>query len=339
MADARRPRPRPAAAPSSLLVTGSSGFIGSHLCRALEAGPAAREGVRGLDLIPPPGLPAPDAILADIRRPADLRALESWRLGGVVHLAARAEVVTPFEELDDLVATNVGGTLNILAAAKPERFFFASSSAVYGDLPAAGGPARASHPLCPVGTYGMTKLLGEMICAEWARKTGSAAVCLRFGNVVGAGCRGLIPYLVNHALQHPDGSVPARGRGGGRVVRDYVPVRYAVDVLAAALAADWKAGAAAALNVGTGRHLTNREVASVAQRVLRRHGYVLTIDWRNPLAPGEARAVVLDMTGTTRRLGLPAPGLDEVVEAIEEATWLWLKAGSAPIGPAGSASG
>ncbi|MBI2527821.1 MAG: NAD(P)-dependent oxidoreductase [Candidatus Rokubacteria bacterium] len=300
-----------------VLVTGSSGFIGSHLCAALEAR-AGGGALAGLDLLPASEPAAFQALVADIRDPASLRFLGGERVATVIHLAALAEVVIPFSELADLVATNVQGTLTVLSAARPARLVFASSSAVYGH----GGrtPARPDwRKVNPVGSYGMSKAMAEMACAEWARATGGAAVSLRLGNITGAGCRGLIPYLVGHAVKHPDGALPAQARGRGRLVRDYVPVRYAVDVILAAAEHPWAPGGIVALNVGTGRGLTNGEVGAMVQGILRRRGYALKIDWDNPVLPGEARAVVLDMEDTVSRLGLAVPGHGEVVSAIGDA--------------------
>jgi len=83
----------------------------------------------------------------------------------------------------------------------------------------------------------MSKAMAELACADWARETGRIAVRFRFGNVIGEGCRGFIPFLVQHAILHPDGDVPAEARGGGLIERDYVPVDHVVEVMIAAAAA------------------------------------------------------------------------------------------------------
>ena len=160
-------------------------------------------------------------------RQADLRSLDAlsmlsseWRAPVLVHLAAMAEVVMPFEKMGDIASTNIQGTINALEQFQPGRIVFASSSAVYGSV-----QGRKARPLpgetAAIGAYGVSKLMGEVICSEWAEKRGTNAVALRFGNIVGAGCRGLIPYLVSHALKFPDGDVVAQLRGEGRLIRDY----------------------------------------------------------------------------------------------------------------------
>lgn len=303
-----------------VLVTGSAGFVGSHLCEAIAATPAGA-GLHGLDLVRSRRSPS---ARADVRRTASLRRVAaSARPAALVHLAARAEVVVPLRELGDLQETNVGGTLRVLEAFAPRRLVFASSCAVYGDVRAGIAPPswEAVHP---VGAYGMSKAAAELVCRDWARETGAVAVRLRFGNVIGPRCRGLIPYLVRHAVRHPDGSVPAALRGNGRIVRDYVPVEHVVRVIQAALGHAWADGESPVYNVGGGRGLTNREVAGVVKRVLAAEGLALRMDFGNPVAPGEARRAVLDVRATTRTFGLRPPAPDAIVDSIERATRYWL---------------
>jgi UDP-glucose 4-epimerase len=300
-----------------ILITGSAGFIGSHVCDRLATGNGSRTALFGLDLNP---TPAPfRSFRADIRCADQLRQIASVaQPATVIHLAAKAEVVIPFGELGDLVVTNVNGTLNVLEAMQPQRIVFASSSAVYGN--AGGRGARAGwSDVHPLGAYGISKAAAEVACREWVRHTGGVAVSLRFGNVVGKRCRGLIAYLVEHALEHPDGGPAARLRGDGELLRDYVPVGYAVSAIARAAELPLTAASSTVFNVGSGRAMTNRAVASIVQGFLRRNGLELRLDFSLPPAPGEASRLVLDTTATTRKLGMPSPTEDEIVEAIEEA--------------------
>ena len=300
-----------------MLITGSAGFIGSHVFGLLADGPRDG-GVLGLDLVADA---SPGRVYrADIRQPAELRRIASVaQPKTVVHLAARADVVLPFEALGDLMLTNVNGTINVLDGLRPERIVLASSSAVYGNASGRSALARWSC-VSPVGAYGISKAAAELACAEWARQTGGIAVSLRFGNVVGRRCRGLIAYLVNHAVAHPDADQPAQLRGNGAVVRDYVPVRYVASVIQRAAQVAVPNGSSLMLNVGSGRGLTNRTVATIVQRVLASRGVKLTMVFSRSVAPGEAWHLVLNTAATNRKLELPSPTDDEVVAAIEEAT-------------------
>jgi nucleoside-diphosphate-sugar epimerase len=159
---------------------------------------------------------------------------------------------------------------------------------------------------------------GEMVIRQWAFESGSSAVNLRFGNVIGSGCRGLIPYLVAHATRYPRGERPAQLRGRGALVRDYVPAGYVTRVLMAAARMPLQPGATVTLNVGTGRGTTNREIAEYVCAMLAAEGLRLDVIYGDEPGPGEARMIVLDMAATVELTGLQPPGADEVRAAIRE---------------------
>jgi nucleoside-diphosphate-sugar epimerase len=329
---ARSPEP----GQGNVLVTGSSGFIGSWLVELLAAN---GHDITGLDIAAPLFTPARH-ISADIRDLPQL-SMHSRLLGQtdtVVHLAAKAEAVTPFAAIPDLIATNVVGTLHTAQAFAPPLFVFASSCAVYGNT-LRSGVSAAKHPPCPVGLYGDSKATGEMILADWARQTGNRAVAFRFGNVIGARCRGLIPYLVRHALRFPDGDVPAQMRGNGRIIRDYVPVRHLIQVIAKAITMEWKPGSFQVFNIGSGQGLSNGEVARRVQRILRQHGYKLAINMKNPIANGEAQTAVLKLQETERKFGIRTPNGAEVDLAIEDAVRYWLDHSTSSASDSSAATG
>lgn len=303
--------------PTVLVVTGSSGFIGSHLCESL----AGRSGasIVGIDLRAPRDQADPHVHhRADIRSAAELAPAAKGDPLMTVHLAAKAEVVTPLEALPDVVTTNIDGTLTLLRTLRPQRMVFASSCAVYGNTRTAGAkPTWAG--VHPIGMYGMSKAVGEMICADWARETGNTAVVLRLGNVIGPRCRGLIPYLVQHALRHPAGEPAAQLRGDGGIIRDYVPVGTVVQAFHDALRLRIPRGQCRTFNVGTGRGTTNRQVAELVQRVLASRGLRLSLNFDAPVAPGEAVRAVLDPRTACRRLALQIPTVQQVEQTIEDA--------------------
>ncbi len=313
----------------SMIVTGSSGFIGTHLCRSLAANVRAR--LIGVDQSPPPPSNSDTRpALADIRDRHQLLAIPVESPGPVlIHLAAKAEVVLPFHEYLDAMTTNVDGTVCVLEAFAPKVVIFASSSSVYGNT-----GTRPAKPIWarvrPLGAYGISKALGESICAAWAAETGSRVVVFRFGNVVGPGCRGLIPYLVQHALRYPDASVPARMRGNGRILRDYVPVQHVVEIIARAIAIDWPGGQPMSFNIGAGWGLTNKTVAGHVQDVLEQAGYGLRIHFDEAPAPGEAMSAVLDVSQTTAVFDVAPPAKDQVLRSIRDAALSHLRALTLP---------
>ncbi|MDH3386391.1 MAG: NAD(P)-dependent oxidoreductase [Gammaproteobacteria bacterium] len=300
------------------IITGAAGFVGEHLCSRI-AKTSALSKTAALDL-----LPLTQGNLAssqtDIRLASMLSELtEKWSAPVLIHLAALAEVIMPFSSMADLNNTNVQGTINLLQAFDPNRFVFASSSAVYGSVHNRSACPLASEAAA-IGTYGASKVMGEIICTEWAAERLANAVILRFGNIVGPGCRGLIPYIVSHALRYPDGEVPAQLRGQGRIIRDYIPVEVAVESLLKAASLPLQPGQSAIFNVGSGFGLSNKEVAEVVADVLRRQGYQLELNFDNPIPAGESEAVVLEISETSERLGVHPPSTDAVMQSIEQAT-------------------
>src|SRR5207302_1959259 len=95
----------------NIIVTGSSGFVASHLCRRLSAGAHIR--LMGVDRLPPPQSdPRVLRSMADIRHKDELLEIAAGKPAPVlIHLAAKAEVVLPFHEYMDAMTTNVDGTI------------------------------------------------------------------------------------------------------------------------------------------------------------------------------------------------------------------------------------
>jgi UDP-glucose 4-epimerase len=165
-----------------VLVTGGSGFIGSHVVDRLQA--------RGLeprifDLVPSPHHRAGDVetVLGDL---CDREAVGDALRGcdAVIHLAALADVdqVTKDPALADRV--NVRGTQTLLDAAREleiDRFVYASTIWVYGD---AAGPEAVDEdtPLgLPKHFYTATKIAGEMYTSAYTELYGLEHTILRFG--------------------------------------------------------------------------------------------------------------------------------------------------------------
>jgi nucleoside-diphosphate-sugar epimerase len=286
---------------NGVLVSGSSGFIGTNLCRELED----RTGGT-------PMRPQPMDILDRSRM--DRIAAETNILAAI-HLAGSGRVIAPSSICPDMFATAVVGTLNVVQAFAPRRVILASSCAVYGNTDVRGARPEEVSPR-PVGLYGLAKQSAEMIAAQWAREAGASTVVLRIGNVIGPGCGGLVPYLVRHAIAHPDGKVHAQLRGGGRIIRDYVPVAYVARVMAEAAFHKWPDKETRIFNVGTCRGTANGQVASIVQHIVAEQGYRLLIDYANEPAPGEAWQAVLDSSATTEEFGVEPPCEDDVIECI-----------------------
>ncbi len=205
-----------------ILVTGGAGFIGSYVVRELHAHThevtvydsllsGVRENV-------PHGVPL---ITADIRDTAALREAAAGA-DAFVHLAALVSVPESVAHPEETYAVNVEGTRGVfgLARERGARLVYASSAAVYGDLP--GLPKREDSPLAPQSPYAASKVENERDAADEPRFMG-----LRFFNVYGEGQRADHPYasVIPRFIAAAKRGKPLPLTGDGTATRDFVHVR------------------------------------------------------------------------------------------------------------------
>src|SRR4051812_10163040 len=269
------------------LVTGGAGFIGSNLTDALlgrgdgaivvaDLSTGRRENIEqalanGATLIE-----------ADIRDRAAIEEIAGReRPEAIFHLAAQIDVRKSIADPAFDASINVGGTANVLEAARAaevRRVVFSSTGgAVYGEgggpelppggeaPPAPGGPPRPSKiaragdgqelplgedaPLAPEAPYGQSKFAGEGYLALYERLYGLSSVPLRLGNVYGPrqdplGEAGVIAIFCGRLREGGQPTV----FGDGLQTRDYIYVSDVVDAMLAA--AD--STATGPINIGTG---------------------------------------------------------------------------------------
>lgn len=243
-----------------VLVTGSAGFIGSHLLRHLAA--AGRQ-VTGVDRRGPAPLDDRGGRVRQIV--GDLRTLELEPLldgvSTVVHLAAIPGVRPSWRDFDDYVECNLLVTRRLLEgcqAAGVTRLVIASSSSVYGEV--AGQPMAESRTPAPASPYAVTKLAAEQLALAYARRPGSrmTAVALRFFTVYGPGQRPdmLIHRLITAALTGDEITI----YGDGSARRDFIYVGDVVRAVSRAMEADVDSGT---FNLGTGRNVSVTELISL----------------------------------------------------------------------------
>lgn len=190
-------------AKKNILVTGASGYIGSHTCVELLQSDysviavdnlcnSSKESLRRVEQITCRSIPFYEADVRD--RTALDSILAKERIDACIHFAglkAVGESVTlPLTYFEN----NVAGSVTLLQAlgdAGIKRFVFSSSATVYGDPQTV--PIDESAPLSATNPYGRSKLMVEEIINDLARsdKTWSAGI-LRYFNPVGAHQSGLI---------------------------------------------------------------------------------------------------------------------------------------------------
>src|SRR3954447_2173979 len=183
-----------------VLVTGGSGFIGSHVVDALR-----RDGrtPRIFDLRRSPFHDDVDTVTGDLTDTAALaRAMAGC--GAVVHLAAAADVAEVEADPAEAERRNSCGTLSVLEAARRarvRRVVYASTVWVYSDVVA--DEVDEETPLRhPAHLYTATKLAGELYCRSYQELFGLECTVLRFGIPYGPRARpaAVIPRFVENAL-------------------------------------------------------------------------------------------------------------------------------------------
>lgn len=152
-----------------IAVTGSAGYLGRAVLRALEQDPQV-EWVVGIDLTPCPESDRTRFYRVDVRDPGLADVLRAERINAVMHLAFIIEARGDPALMRDV---NVGGTANVLraaAAAGVDSFLLMSSLTVYGAWP--DNPPLLTEDLVPRPNpddlYGQHKLQVEWLCHQFA---------------------------------------------------------------------------------------------------------------------------------------------------------------------------
>lgn len=298
------------------LVTGGAGFIGSNLVDALLA---RGDEVTVVDDLSTGRRTNLDGALAagaelvdlDIRDGAALGALAAERRPEVVfHLAAQIDVRKSLEDPAFDAAVNVGGTANVLDAARDSGcgrvVFVSTGGAIYGEGEGQQLPLDETAPIAPMSAYGQSKFAAEGYLSLYERLYGLSGISLRLGNVYGPrqdplGEAGVIAIFC--------GLLREGGRptvfGDGTQTRDYI---YVGDVVTAAIAA---AGSKVTgpINIGTGRETDVLELAKSLGQLGDRN------DFEPEFAPpraGEVQRISLDASRAERELNWRAEiGLEE----------------------------
>jgi UDP-glucose 4-epimerase len=251
-----------------ILVTGGAGFVGGALTRRLvEAG--ARVTVlddlfTGQADTVPTGAEFVEGSVTDGPLVDELVAANSL----VFHLAARNIIASTANPRDDF-ATNIGGTLNVLLAArqgKVERVVYSSSASVYGNPRSI--PINEDDRVVTLSPYAVSKLGGEHYCQAFYESYGLPTACVRYSNVYGPGQRPDNPYcgVVSKFLVDAHAGRPLSIHGDGEQTRDYTYIDDAVE--ATLLAAIRPRAEGEVFNVGTGIEVSVNALARGVGRAL-----------------------------------------------------------------------
>jgi len=304
-------------------VTGTAGFIGSHLTGALLDRGAEVVGIDCFsDFYPRPikesnlaantgraGFRFVEARLQDADLPALLNGVTH-----VFHLAAQAGVRKSWgRDFQAYTGNNVEASQQLLEACVGlplHRFVYASSSSLYGDRVTI--PMREDALPQPVSPYGVTKLAAEQLCYLYHVNHGVPATSVRYFTVYGPRQR---PDMAFHRfIKAALTGQPITLYGDGEQTRDFT---FVSDAVAATLAAGERGVPGRAYNIGGGSRVSVNHVLDLIGRLA---GAPLDVR-REAAQKGDMRDTFADTSLARADLGfIPAVSLEEGLEA--EYRWL-----------------
>lgn len=315
-----------------ILVTGGAGYIGSHACKALaEAGhtPITYDNMlHGHEWAVKWG-PLEIGDINDTPRLRDV--MTRHKMDAVMHFAALISVEESVADPELYYCNNVAGTESLLNAMKScgvHDIVFSSSAAVYGNPESS--PVAEVAPLSPVSPYGYNKVDCEHLLKEH-EKDGLRWISLRYFNAAGADkgagigsahtpATHLLAIVLDTALGlRPNVQIFGQDypTHDGSCIRDYIHVSDLAQGHLAALAVLQSGIANKAINLGTGKGVSVKDMIEKARIVTRRPIPALPATRR----PGDPAALVSDNRLAKELLGW-TPHSSEPEQIIEDA-WRW----------------
>lgn len=289
----------------TVVITGGAGFIGSHIADALVADNDVRvldDCSTGYQENVPDGT---ELITGDVRD-EDVVADAVDGADVVFHEAAEVSVQRSVEQPKRSNDVNVGGTLNVLEAARDAdaRVVLASSCAIYGVPDSV--PLSETQRLGPRSPYGVDKSAIDSYASVYHDQYGLETVALRYFNVYGprqtAGeYSGVISIFLDQARR----GEPITVEGEGTQTRDFVHVS---DVVRANLAAATTDAVGESYNVGTGEETSILTLAESVRDAVGSDSDVVHVEGRDSDIPRS----VADLSKARESLGYePTVSLDD----------------------------
>ena len=313
-----------------VLVTGGSGYVGSHAVRELTA--AGHQVIiydnlstghrllsRGYELV--------EGSIDDI----DTLAPQLLRVEAVMHFAASAYVGESVQNPRKYFLNNVISALKLMdavLASNVRQFIFSSTCATYGIPPVI--PITESSPKNPINPYGATKLFFEQVLSAYSVSHGLRFAALRYFNAAGAHASGelgeihdpethIIPLMLKAVLKT---APPLKIFGtdldtpDGTCVRDYIHVSDLGSAHVAALEYLARGGESISLNLGTGRGTSLLELTNTFHMLTGLHVPHVSA----PPRPGDPPMLYADPSRARQVLGWVAT---RSLEEILLSAWQW----------------
>ena len=275
-------------------MTGASGFVGRHLCVALE-----RQGSAVEQITSRTSFDSKDggAAFAGVDH--------------VFHVAARTSVPAAWQDPVGFVDVNTLGTVRVLEHCRQHGCGVTFLSAYIYGAPRAL-PIAEGHPVDANNPYALSKHLAEQACLFYARVFGVKAVVLRLFNVYGPGQdeRFLIPFI---AAQLLDPAVDVIEVADLHPKRDYVFIDDTIDAILRSPAAP----AGSILNVGSG---VAYSVEDIIQRMCAAAGLSKPYAGRADRRPNEIDVTRADVSAIAAAIGwCPTTTIDEGLGRVVQA--------------------
>lgn len=310
----------------TVVVTGAGGFIGSHVVERLVAEGAhvramlryTSRGQRGcLDQVSDAAMDNVAITLGDVR---DFDAVREVTRGAnaMFHLAALIGIPYSYEHPQEVIDTNIGGTSNVLLAAKElgslERVVLTSTSEVYGS--AVRVPMDEDHPLQAQSPYSATKIAGDALGLSFQRSFGLPVTIVRPFNAYGPrqSARAVIPTIIAQAVTGATLKL-----GTLDTMRDFTFVEDTAGAFVEIAGADAAVGEV--VNAGSGREVSIRDVVRKIGEIAGRDLGVETDEQRLRPAKSEVSRLLSDSSKAEQLSGWKArtsldDGLRRTVEWI-----------------------
>lgn len=233
-----------------LLLTGATGFLGSHFACRIDSHTYQTYlfSRHDMDL----------TVFSDVQK-----TVGEVEPDVIVHLGGLVNLTRDFDVAKKCIDANILGTLNLLETTRdhsPKLFIYVSTEEVYGDAPIPYKEEMSlTHPPSP---YAMTKLAGEHVCTMYGKYFGFPVIILRVSTMYGPGetDKRFIPSIIMKALRGKD--IPLNS---GKKSRDYVFVEDVVDALLACLELPSSKNTEV-VNIGGGKSYT---LKSVVEKIVR----------------------------------------------------------------------
>jgi UDP-glucose 4-epimerase len=295
-----------------ILVTGGAGFIGFHLCKKLTE--------LGLDVTTYDNLsngkmenvrdtPKAKFVKGDILDLKKLGSMEKADL--IIHLAAQVVVPYSMENPTEDFETNARGTLNVLEKARKDdsRLVFASTAAIYGNPTQL--PTPETYGFHPFSCYGLSKVVGEEYCQMYTSQYGLDVTILRFANVYGSRCHGVINDFLDKLAKNPK---KLEIIGTGQQSRDFVNIADTVNAIV--LAASRQNAIGQTYNIGFGKTTKIIDLARMILRILKLSGKTVVtttgVSWQ-----GDINTIWFDISKARKELNwTPKITLEEHLEKL-----------------------